>query len=88
MGTMMHIAIHTMLLMSCLITMLPVHDVRTYLLFREPVFTKLLARMNTTGSGPDQTFQESRLVYIDWDLRDYLSYIIKYELRWLWCKLW
>ena len=76
MGTMMHIAIQTMLLMSCLITMLPVHDVRTYLLFREPVFTKLLARMNTTGSGPDQSFQKLK-TRIYRDLRVYLSYIIK-----------
>ena len=86
MGTMMHIAIQTMLLMSCLITMLPVHDVRTYLLFREPVFTKLLARMNTTGSGPDQSFQKLK-TRIYRDLRVYLSYIIKYELRWLSFKL-
>ena len=86
MGTMMHIAIQTMLLMSCLITMLPVHDVRTYLLFREPVFTKLLARMNTTGYGPDQSFQKLK-TRIYRDLRVYLSYIIKYELRWLSFKL-
>ena len=77
---------HSMLLMSCLITMLPVHDVRTYLLFREPVFTKLLARMNTTGSGPDQSFQKLK-TRIYRDLRVYLSYIIKYELRWLSFKL-
>ena len=83
---MMHIAIQTMLLMSCLITMLPVHDVCTYLLFREPVFTKLLARMNTTGSGPDQSFQKLK-TRIYRDLRVYLSYIIKYELRWLSFKL-
>ena len=86
MGTMMHIAKQTMLLMNCLITMLPVHDVRTYLLFREPVFTKLLARMNTTGSGPDQSFQKLK-TRIYRDLRVYLSYIIKYELRWLSFKL-
>ena len=83
---MMHIAKQTMLLMNCLITMLPVHDVRTYLLFREPVFTKLLARMNTTGSGPDQSFQKLK-TRIYRDLRVYLSYIIKYELRWLSFKL-
>ena len=86
MGTMMHIAKQTMLLMNCLITMLPVHDVRTYLLFREPVFTKLFARMNTTGSGPDQSFQKLK-TRIYRDLRVYLSYIIKYELRWLSFKL-